>query len=198
MKKELISIAVVVGVLGLTYFQHNKIQRLKSELSTSKKNLKLAIGEANVLDREKKALQLDIEDLNELIAYDSVVQAHLQKENDIKTKNIKSLTKLINELKGEVSAPIITEVVRVDTFTLDTLKRFGYDDGYLSISGIVLPDKVDLKYAHNDTISLVIHQKKYKKFFVARWFEKPTTTATVVNCSPYNNFYIDKVVLTNK
>jgi len=213
MRTKLIAILVAcVVVLAATGAGLGKaLYNSKQENNRLSGNISALITSSGEAEKEKQALILTTKEMKQVIESDSMLISHLYDSLNIQAKRIESLVTIQAKTRYSIKTELtdttiviaqIEQTVEQDSIILSdstiTVQKFNWSNQYLTTSGIVYPDSIQIDYSHLNRGTLVIHQKKFRKFFIARWFEKPTLTAEIIDEDPNSEFLIDKVLFKRR
>jgi hypothetical protein len=109
----------------------------------------------------------------------------------------KQISKLV---KGGSSTIINVRTVLRDSVIYNVIdsvvvkaKTFDYKDNFNNVEGLIKNDSIQLNIKSVDSLFVVTSNYKNRKFFVARWFEKPKTKVQITNANHNSTYHINRV-----
>lgn len=195
MKK--LKIVIVIAVVLTTITEGAIIKNLMETNGRLKHNQKILIESNSKLNSERGEITLKAKELRKVISQDSVLKEALKDSLKVKEKQIKRLTKLSSKTKIKIVTELRdTTIVKTDTVYI--AKKFDWSNGWYKAKGLItlLPDKQEINQTitGKDTIYYMSVNKKYKRFFLARWFEKPTPVTKIWNVNPYQTIVVEQSI----
>lgn len=190
-KVKVILIALTVLALAGSYArisylsgENSRLSNNQTALITNAQNDSIATRQLTLSNKELKLALEDEEGLNEA----------LEKEMGIKTKQIKQLIKSSSKTRVEIHTELRdTTIYKTDTLYIT--RAFSWNNDWYKASGYIAlhPNKQDSIHqtvTGIDTIYYVNADKKFRKFFISRWFEKPTVVTDVWNVNPHQDIKV--------
>ena len=185
----IIALALIL-VLGVTtYVQYEKVNSLKTELSTSKSNEKAFIAENNGLKEENIAFKFTIDQLNDFNDSLTTKMNEVRRELKIKDKDLKQMQYLLSQAQKTDTIRFRDTLFIDKTLQLDTLIG---DEWYNIRLGLKYPNLIATTPTFKSETYIVTSSKKEtinppKKCAIARWFQKKhkVVEVDIVEKNPY-------------
>ena len=186
-----ILIALILGLVAISYIETKKINRLNNKLSLSISNEKAYMYERDSLQNTNRMFQLTVDQLNS--SKDSIVTKLNQsrKELNIKNKNIKSLEYLVSEGNKIDTIEFRDTIFKEPELRIDTILG---DKWYKCNLGLEYPNKIIINPIFNSEKHIITYYKKEyikprKKCWLSRLFQKKQKVLEVVvsEKNPYIN-----------
>ena len=185
----IIALALIL-VLGVTtYVQYEKVNSLKTELSTSKSNEKAFIAENNGLKEENIAFKFTIDQLNYFNDSLTTKMNEVRRELKIKDKDLKQMQYLLSQAQKTDTIRFRDTLFIDKTLQLDTLIG---DEWYNIRLGLKYPNLIATTPTFKSETYIVTSSKKEtinppKKCAIARWFQKKhrVVEVEIVEKNPY-------------
>jgi len=183
-------IAAVIIALGIAVcVQHNKIQRINTELSTAVINNKAYLAENSELKDKTIQFEFTVEQLK--YSTDSLMQKlnDARKELKIKDKNIQELQYIASTNHKIDSIYIKDTIFKQPEFRLDTLIK----DDWASLNlNLEYPNKIVADYSFKNETTIISSTTREtidppKKCWIGRLFQKKHTLVVVdvIQENPY-------------
>lgn len=185
----IIALALIL-VLGVTtYVQYEKVNSLKTELSTSKSNEKAFIAENNGLKEENIAFKFTIDQLNYFNDSLTTKMNDVRKELKIKDNDLKQMQYLLSQAQKTDTIRFRDTLFIDKNLQLDTLIG---DEWYNIRLGLKYPNLIATTPTFKSETYIVTSSKKEtinppKKCAIARWFQKKhhIIRVEVIEKNPY-------------
>ena len=184
-----ILIALILGLVAISYIETKKINRLNNKLSLSISNEKAYMYERDSLQNTNRMFQLTVDQLNS--SKDSIVTKLNQsrKELNIKNKNIKSLEYLVSEGNKIDTIEFRDTIFKEPKLKVDTILG---DKWYKCNLGLEYPNKIIINPIFNSEKHIITYYKKEyikprKKWWIQRIFQRrhKVIEVNVVEKNPY-------------
>lgn len=180
-------ILFVVGMLGTIKIQHDKIEKISSELVISDNNFKAIVQELDSSTSKNREYKLTIDQLNN--SNDSLFNEmnKVRKQLKIKDKEIERLG-YIASLAKKADTLYFRDTIFVENTVIDTTIT---DDWYKCNVQLTYPNIVSVSPEFKSEKYVVTHITKEipnpSKCFIVRWFQKKVTVVEteVVENNPY-------------
>ena len=188
MKRLIIEIVIVLGVILTIVFMGQRIHDLNIQLDEAITNVKAYANENSILKDKNLVFKMT---LSQMEYYnDSLLQRMKQvaNENGIKDKQITALQYQLEKFHKTDTIIIRDTIFRDPTFKLDTCISDKWNKTCLSLQ---YPGNIGIKntYYNNKYIIIDTHKEpiKERKWFLPRWFTRKQVIAeiTVVDENPY-------------
>ena len=188
MKRLIIEIIVVIGVIVTVVALSARINYLNQELGLATTNIKAYVSENSKLKNRNLVFELTLEQME--YYNDSLLQQMKKVANDngIKDKRIRSLQYQLEHFYKRDTLIIRDTIFKDPTFHLDTCIQDKWSKTQLSLK---YPGNIGIKntYYNNKYIIVDSHKEpiKERKWFLPRWFTRKHIVAeiTVVDENPY-------------
>ena len=188
MKRIIIEIIVVIGVIVTIVALSARINYLNQELGLATTNIKAYVSENSKLKNKNLVFELTLEQME--YYNDSLLQQMKKVANDngIKDKQIRSLQYQLEHFYKRDTLIIRDTIFKDPTFHLDTCIQDKWSKTQLLLK---YPGNIGIKntYYNNKYIIVDSHKEpiKERKWFLPRWFTRKHIVAeiTVVDENPY-------------
>lgn len=177
------------------------VPKLTNEISRLKGNQDALLMNQKITENERFALEMNNKEMASLIESDAQMMTVLYDSLDLQAKQIEQFAKLSSMTHVKVVTELKDTTIYVpETDTFYVAKAVEWSDNWASVTGLIseLPsgkEKLELDLILPDTIFYTSAGIKYKKFFVSRWFEKPTIVTKIWNANPYVNIRVERVII---
>lgn len=170
-----VTFVIVLILLGVSsYSLYKKNQRLRYQVEISTNNNKAYSAELSSVKKENLAFKMTIDQLS--YYNDSIISKmrEVQKELEIKDKNLQSLQYILSQTHKKDSVILYDTIFQPTMPDIDTL----VGDKWVSLKlGLRYPNKILWEPTVNNECYVIVHGKKEtikppKKFFLWRWFQK--------------------------
>jgi len=155
----LIAIIVVTLILSAWTIRNNIVERFNDYKQViEKKDNQIAYhkGENGQLIASQNVLSLTNKELK-------AIADDLIKDNDGLKKQVGNLKNINSYLKGKLESQVSDTIILTDTLLIgDTLpsKKFGYDNGFLILNGIIHKNTLDFTYKYSTDFTYVTFWKR--------------------------------------
>ena len=188
MKRIIIEIIIVIGVIVAIVALSARINYLNQELDLATNNVKAYASENSKLKNRNLVFELTLEQME---YYNDSLLHQMKKvanDNGIKDKQIRSLQYQLEHFYKRDTLIIRDTIFKDPTFHLDTCIQDKWSKTQLSLK---YPGNIGIKntYYNNKYIIVDSHKEpiKERKWFLPRWFTRKHIVAeiTVVDENPY-------------
>ena len=188
MKRIIIEIIIVIGVIVTIVALSARINYLNQELDLATNNVKAYASENSKLKNRNLVFELTLEQME---YYNDSLLHQMKKvanDNGIKDKQIRSLQYQLEHFYKRDTLIIRDTIFKDPTFHLDTCIQDKWSKTQLSLK---YPGNIGIKntYYNNKYIIVDSHKEpiKERKWFLPRWFTRKHIVAeiTVVDENPY-------------
>jgi hypothetical protein len=176
MYKILLNKWTIIGLLAMAVlFLFNRNRVLIDQVKTSEHNYQVMLkdSESVVLTTKKQ--------MSQAIEADELAIRLLRDSLKLKDKQISKL------VKGGASTIINVRTVLRDSVIYNVI------DSVSDVKGVIKKDSIQLNIKSFDSLFVVTSNYKNRKFFVARWFEKPKTKVQITNANHNSTYHINRV-----
>lgn len=186
----LVAAAIIAVSGGIIYIQHNRLNNLKVELTTSKHNYAALVNENSSLKDKNLTFQLTVDQLSN--SKDSLVAEmnKVRKELKVKDKELKEMA-YIASVATKTDTIYLKEEILKDKAPIDTLIQDEWHKLHINIdtnSLVITPEFKSEKYITSYIREEIVNPSRYK---ILNIFKKRESTLEV-------NIYEKNPYITNK
>lgn len=186
----LVAVAIIAVSGGIIYIQHNRLNNLKVELTTSKHNYAALVNENSSLKDKNLTFQLTVDQLSN--SKDSLVAEmnKVRKELKVKDKELKEMA-YIASVAAKTDTIYLKEEILKDKAPIDTLIQDEWHKLHINIdtnSLVITPEFKSEKYITSYIRKEIVNPSRYK---ILNIFKKRENTLEV-------NIYEKNPYITNK
>ena len=182
------------GITWVVIYQNNKLSKENDRLSD---NTEILLQDNGKYKDEVSVMRLTVDELKDVVTSDSSLKSHLVDSLKIKEKQIQTLIKAKISVKDTIKTPIYKDSI-VYKDTIIPVLKFKNDGKYLKINGIIQSDTVQINYDYSSEADVIIYNKKMKKWWWQRLFEKPTLRATIKADDPKCGIQIRNTIVVKE
>lgn len=188
--KKILTIGIIVAVIiGAFIYLIQRNTSLRDELETATNNVKAYVAQNSSLKEDNRVFKLTIEQLN--YYKDSIINKMIdvQKQLEIKDKQLVSMQYLVNQSQR------VDTIIFKDTLFLNPELKVDTtigDKWYRCIVGLEYPSKITINPTFKSELYIFTSDRKEtikppKKFFLSRLFQRKHTVRIVqiLEKSPY-------------
>jgi seryl-tRNA synthetase len=181
-------LAAILALASSLYFIGDQLVKERKERKRVQQNFEILQTDSDqALSLTKKELKTEIEQDQTLIKL-------LQDSLKIKTKDIESLKKASSKTEIQYKT-VLKDTIIYEHDTVVVKEYFAYNDPWTTATAIILDDSVDFTYTSYDTLVVVNHKFKNRKWFLTKLFEPWKVKTSIENVNPNNNIVIDKTIV---
>lgn len=192
MKKILITaIIILIAILAATL---SKLQKERSEKERFKANQTALLSQVNYYATEGGKSAADVLKLTLTVNELEKSNEHLAKIADdlgIKLKRVISASTTATETRVDTVTLVRDSIIYRDNVVIP-VKTFDWRDPWVSVSGMIERDSVDLSVSSVDTLTTIVHKIPHKFWFI-KWGCK-AIKQTVVSANPHTKITYNEYI----
>lgn len=198
--KAIIPIGIaILGVAGLIFYQHHKINSIKQERDTYQNNTYGLLSNIEELKKDSAMQAYQIQTLSLSVGEYKTYRAEDLKvieQLNLKIKQVSSVSKQELEVQAPVNAPVVEKIVYRDSIPVK-MQTVSFENEHISFNGSLQNDSLVAQINIPIKLTQVLHKVPKHKFLWWSWGCK-AVKQVVITDNPYVNLKYSEYIEISK